>query len=294
MKIKMLLAAAGLAFVAAPAAAQNVMTLSIDTLAANVFAVGGFANGNVLILRDGSAALLVDAQSARRAPALDTLLRAHGIERVDHIVNTHYHSDHIGGNGVLRSAGTRVLAHANLAAQASKDTTITERDWDRNPEPPENLPSETFTDSALIRFGGYDVVVRNFGPAHTDGDAYVFIPALDLVHTGDILELNAPPFIDWWSGGTLVGMMAALDRVLALTGPDTRYVPGHGPVADRATAESYRAMVAELDQRSRALAAAGKTQPDDWKDVVAGYESRLGRPNWAAEFAQLLRIGYTR
>lgn len=220
------------------------MKMSFTRLQDDAYVISGFTNGNILVLRAPAGVLLVDAQSARRAPEADSVLRTLvGELPVRWIVNTHYHSDHVGGNGYFRAQGARVLAHWTVAAEASKDTTIRRRDgrdWHRTPEPPANLPDSSFTDSLSLRLGSTDVRVYHLVDAHTNGDAMIWVPSANLLHAGDIVEINAPPFIDWWTRGSLEGMVRAVDWALARTNDKTRIIPGHGPVIDRAELQRYR------------------------------------------------------
>ncbi|MGH7471158.1 MAG: MBL fold metallo-hydrolase [Longimicrobiales bacterium] len=227
---------------ASPLAAQ--LQMSGQRLQDDVFVISGYKNGNILVVRSADGLLLVDAQSARRVPEADSVLRTLvGALPVRWIVNTHYHSDHVGGNGFFRTRGARVIAHTSVAVEAAKDTTVRTRDgrdWHRTPEPAGNMPDSLFTDSLHLRFGSHTVLIHHPIDAHTNSDAMIWIPSLNVLHAGDIVEINDPPFIDWWTRGTLEGMLRAVDWAIARTNATTRIVPGHGPVIDRAELQRYR------------------------------------------------------
>jgi cyclase len=252
--LPLLVAAAAASGFLEPAAAQGVLALTREQLTPRIDVFAGFTNGNVLALRSDSGTLLVDAQSAKRVGLVDSALASLGAASVRLVINTHYHGDHIEGNAHFRAKGSRVLAHRNVAVQARKDTLITSwNNWHRTAAAADAIPTDSFADSMVFRFGAEEVRVYHAPNAHTDGDAIVWLPTSNIIHLGDIFELAAPPFIDWWVGGSAAGMIAAIDRVQPLINERTRVVPGHGPVSDRATLLTYRAMLA---------ASALRRQPD--------------------------------
>lgn len=276
--------------------AQQVLSLTRHQLGDRIDVFSGFTNGNVLAIRSDTGTLLIDAQSAKRVGLVDSALSALGAAPVRLIINTHYHGDHIEGNAHWRRKGARVLAHENVPRQAVKDTVIAAWDnWHRTAAVPEAFPSMGFRDSTVLRFAAEDVRVYHAPNAHTDGDAIVWLPRSNIIHLGDIFELDAPPFIDWWAGGSLAGMIAAIDRVLPLIDERTRVVPGHGPVADRATLLAYRAMLATLQARVQAAIDAGTTL-----DVLlaahptAEFDARLGGPRHGERLTRLLYVGLSR
>jgi glyoxylase-like metal-dependent hydrolase (beta-lactamase superfamily II) len=276
------------------AAQQLVLTRTPLTPRVDVFS--GFTNGNVLALRSDTGTLLVDAQSARRVSLVDSALTALGAQPVHVVINTHYHDDHIQGNAFFRARGARVLAHRNVPSQAAKDTVIASwNNWHRTPAERDALPDVGFSDSTTLVFGSEEVRVYHMPNAHTDGDAIVWLPRVNVVHLGDILELGAAPFIDWWAGGSLAGMIAAIDRVLPLIDERTRVVPGHGPVADRAALIAYRSMLATLHSRVQAAIDAGAsleqllaTRP------TAEYDAQLGGARQGERLTRLLHFGLPR
>ncbi|MGQ0643291.1 MAG: hypothetical protein ACT4P6_21305 [Gemmatimonadaceae bacterium] len=90
---------------------------------------------------------------------------------------------------------------------------------------PEAMPSSGFADSTVLPFGAEEVRVYHAPNAHADGDAIIWLPRSNIIHLGDIFELAAPPFIDWWVAGSATGMIAAIDRILPLINERTRVVP---------------------------------------------------------------------
>jgi glyoxylase-like metal-dependent hydrolase (beta-lactamase superfamily II) len=95
--------------------------------------------------------------------------------------------------------------------------------------------------------------------SHTDGDSFIYFEAANVIHAGDIFFNGFYPFIDVKHGGSLKGMIQAVDRILMLADDNTKIIPGHGPLADRAQLVNYREMLSIAYERLGKLKAEGKT-----------------------------------
>ncbi len=261
------------------------MQITVAQLRPTMHVASGFANGNVLILESDTGLLIIDAQSVKRVPELDSAIRAFTARPVRLVINTHYHGDHVEGNAYYRARGAQVLAHRTVPIEAEKDTVIADwGNWHRTPLATEALPTRTFDDSVAFDFGKERVVVLHAPNAHTNGDAMIWFPRSNVLHIGDILEVGAPPFIDLWSGGSLAGMIAAVDRVMAMVDDKTSIVPGHGAVSSRADLAKYRVMLQTVGERVRAAAAKGESADAvvaarparEWEGAMGG-ERRAGQ-----------------
>jgi glyoxylase-like metal-dependent hydrolase (beta-lactamase superfamily II) len=124
---------------------------------------------------------------------------------------------------------------------------------------PKGRPVVTFNDSATFHLNGRTVVVFHVRNAHTDGDAIVWFPEANVIHTGDCLFNGRYPVLDAGAGGTLDGMIAASERIVAMANADTKLIPGHGPLAKRADVEAFRDMLKETRSRLAPLIAQKKT-----------------------------------
>jgi glyoxylase-like metal-dependent hydrolase (beta-lactamase superfamily II) len=117
----------------------------------------------------------------------------------------------------------------------------------------------TFSDAVTFHINGDSLRVWHVAPAHTDGDAIVHFAKANVVHMGDVFVSAGLPFVDLTSGGSIDGVIAAADQVLAVSNTLTRIIPGHGPLATPARLRAWRDMLAALRDRVRAEVAAGKT-----------------------------------
>lgn len=273
-----------------PAHAQS---LRVESLAPGVHRIWGSADGGILVLEDGDRLVLVDAQTQAAAAAVDSALAVLGDAPVRLVVNTHYHADHLEGNARFRSAGAVTAAHRNVPAQALKDTVVADwGGWHRTPASPDALPSLLVDSTLTVRFGNSSAHFVHLPHAHTDGDLGAWLPDQNLVLLGDVLEIDAAPFIDWWAGGTLDGMIRACDWALGLGDGGTRYVPGHGPIIDRAAMTAYRDMLADLRRSTLSLLATHPTW-EAFRDagITQTYADQLGGERRARHLAALLYLG---
>jgi len=255
--------------------------------------ISGFTNGNILVLTGPDGTLLVDAQSARRVGLADSVLTSLGAPPVRWVINTHYHSDHTEGNALFRSRGAEIIGQEQLPLQMAKDTTIAAwGDWHRIPADPGAMPTRTFRDSLTLHINGQRVVVTHIPAAHTDGDAIVWLPDANVIHIGDLFEHLAPPFMDWWAGGRLEGMLAGVDWGLAHSDSATRIVPGHGPVGSRADLLAYREMLLGVSGGVATEVKAGATLEDARASrPAAPWQAQLGSQRRMDQFVALLYLG---
>ncbi len=206
---------------------------------------------------DAGDTLLIDAGIRVRAAEVQRVVSAMSPAPIRRVVNTHWHYDHVGGNETFARGGAIVFAHANVLRRVSEDTFVELMGRTVPALPPSGRPTVTFAER--VGFPVQDAHVIPLAPAHTDGDCLVHLPSLNLIQTGDVFWNGGYPLIDYSTSGSLEGMIAALERVLALTDEKTRVVPGHGPVGNRADVEAFRAMLVTAGERIRPLFLAGKS-----------------------------------
>jgi glyoxylase-like metal-dependent hydrolase (beta-lactamase superfamily II) len=117
----------------------------------------------------------------------------------------------------------------------------------------------TFAESLSFHVNGEDVDAVHVPPAHTDGDVIVYFRKANVIHGGDNVFNGFYPVVDLSSGGSVDGMIAAADRVLAASDASTKIIPGHGPLAAKADVKAFRDMLAASRDAVKPLVAAGKT-----------------------------------
>jgi cyclase len=233
--------------------------------------------GNVLVLHGPDGVVLVDNFVRPAWPQLKATLDAIG-RSLKTAIDTHWHFDHADNNANVHRAGAVLVAHARTKTRLSEPHDLLGLHMD--PEPADALPTETFTDARTISVNGDTLTLQYIPPAHTDTDISVRFAKANVLHLGDVFFNGVYPFIDASTGGNINGMVAGAEKALAAVDAQTRIVPGHGPLGDRAALERYRAMLAAIRDRVAALKSSGKALAD----VQAAKPSAAYDAEWGGGF----------
>lgn len=254
-----LLAICGMAGVL-PVAAQNFDRVEIKTekLADGVYMLTG-EGGNLGLGVGEDATFLIDDQYAPLTPKILAAIAALSKQPVKFVLNTHWHLDHVGGNENLGKAGSLIVAHDNVRRRMSSEQFIAAFKMKVEPSPKAALPVVTFAESVSFHLNGDEIHGFHVAKAHTDGDTVVVFRKANVVHLGDVFFSGTYPFIDLSSGGSINGVIAAVDRVLAMIDDRTKVIPGHGRLSDKAGLGAYRRMLAGIRDRVQEQVRAGKS-----------------------------------
>ena len=231
--------------------------LKTASLGPQIFMFSGDGGDVVAIVDDGST-LLIDSGVDSRAAELDHAIFKATARPVTRLVNTHCHFDHTGGNGFFGASGVTIIAQENVRKRLSSRQNIAVIGLHDGPYPTQALPTVNYSSSMKLQQGSQDLTLAYYGLAHTDGDTVIYVAPANIAVVGDIFSNAFYPIIDLPSGGSIDGIVHAVDQILARTDDQTKIVPGHGPVATRADLKEYRDMLVQVRERVRALIAAGK------------------------------------
>ncbi len=231
--------------------------LSIEHVAGNVYMVqrpGGGGNIGAFVGPDG--VLLVDSLFAPMSESLIAAVAEVTDESIRFLINTHIHLDHVGGNANLAAMGVLIFAHDNTRLKFLEQSSHFPRNGGSfAPQPPAaGRPVVTYNDAMSFHLNGEEVRAFLAPSAHTDGDTFVHFPESDVLHLGDVFRTTSYPIIDKFNGGTLRGTIAALDMAIAMAGPETKVIPGHGlEVVGRAEMVEFRDMILDIRDRIHAM-----------------------------------------
>ena len=255
--------------------------LEVLPVQGQVFMVAG-AGGNVTLQVGSEGVLVVDSGATGQTDKLLAAIARLTPKPVRFLVNTSADPDHVAGNrGVVQSQGGvrgprpgGVGGGNPLGQNAGVMTMSHENAYNRMSTPNgsfpaltgEGLPESTFfTPRKELFSNGEPVQLYSQPSAHTDGDVLVFFRKSDVVSTGDVFVTTSYPVIDTARGGSIGGIVSALNNVIDLTVPErnqmggTRVVPGHGRICNEADVVEYRDMVTIIRDRVQAMVKKGMT-----------------------------------
>ena len=262
-------------------AQQDFSKVQIETIpvANGVYMLVG-SGGNIGLSVGQDGAFLIDDQYA---PLTDKIIKAISAvtdQPVRFLINTHWHYDHTGGNENIGKGGTIIVAHDNVRKRLAKGQFMKAFNTNIPPSPPKALPVITFTDSVTFHWNDETLEVVHPKSAHTDGDAVIYFKNANVVHIGDLLFNGIYPFVDAESGGSMEGLIAGVDQVLARIDDNTKVIPGHGPLGNKADLKAYRDMLADVHARMTELIKAGK----NLDEIVAAKPTADYDAKWGGGF----------
>jgi cyclase len=218
-------------------------------VAGNIYMLQG-AGGNIAASIGNDGIVIVDDQFAPLAEKIQASLKSLGItdKPVRFVINTHYHGDHTGGNAPFSNAGSTVIAQDNVRKRLESGGTAGNGGtihMENKPAEKAALPIITFEHDVTVHLNGEDIRALHFPAGHTDGDSIIFFPKNNVVHMGDDFVRYGFPFIDVSSGGSVQGMIAAMEKATAQLPADVKVIPGHGALSNLDDVREFTQMLKE-------------------------------------------------
>jgi cyclase len=227
-------------------------------LSENVYMLLG-SGGNIGVYAGDDGVFLVDDQFAPLTKKIKAAIGKISDKKIRFVINTHWHFDHVGGNENLGEMGSVIIAHENVRKRMSTDQFIEFFQKKIPASPKVALPIITFTKDLMFHLNGENIHVFHVNNAHTDGDAIVYFRNSNVIHTGDIYFAGLYPFIDTSAHGSVNGVIDAAQYVLSIINDDTKVVPGHGPLSNKAELRAYVDMLISVRAKISKQISDGKT-----------------------------------
>ena len=235
--------------------AQGFDDVTIETikLSDHVYMLAG-AGGNIGVSVGDDGAIVIDDQFAPLTPKIVAAIKALSDKSIQFLVNTHHHGDHTGGNANMSKEGAKIIAHDNVRKRLAE---MPKRDGSMNSK--EALPIITFNDKMSLYINDEQVAIFRVEHAHTDGDALLYFTESNVLHTGDVYFNGMYPYIDLNSSGSVNGYIDAVKQTLKLINDDTKIIPGHGSVSNKAEYKFFLTMLETLKANVLSEIKIGKT-----------------------------------
>ncbi|WP_286745026.1 MULTISPECIES: MBL fold metallo-hydrolase [unclassified Pseudoalteromonas] len=221
----------GLLLSSATHADENPVTA--EKLSDSVYVLFG-QGGNIAASVGEDGIYIIDDQFAKLSNDIKKTISDLKPGSAEFVINTHHHGDHTGGNENFAKAGAHVIAHDNVHKRLEE----------KHGANSDYLPRISFGHDLKLHFNNEHAHVVHYAYAHTDGDSVIFFNNDNIVHMGDIyFNFGSLPFVDVDSGGSVDGILAAVNDVIKQIDERTIVIPGHGPVSDRSGLETYAKLV---------------------------------------------------
>lgn len=220
--------------------------IKVTKISGSVYMLEG-AGGNIGASVGEDGIVVVDDQYAPLAEKIEAALKGITDKPVRFVINTHYHEDHTGGNAFFQQQAP-IIAQDNVRKRLENGGTagnLGSVQFDAKAQPKAALPIITFDHDVTVHLNGEDIRALHFPSGHTDGDSVIFFPKSNVVHMGDDFVTYGFPFIDLGGGGSVDGMISALETIVPKLPADVKVIPGHGPVSNLDDVRRFITMLRE-------------------------------------------------
>jgi len=274
-------------------------TLTLEKLTDRTWCLFG-TGGNVGFVVTDAGVLVVDDQYENVAQGIVDKIASVTDQPIRYLVNTHYHSDHTGGNPVFIKFA-EIIAHDTVrprllefpetirktypAKIAAVEKEIAEIEDPVDPyraslEKDLGLlkyfvdsanafrvekaapPGLTYEGTVTVWLAGEEIRIFHVAPAHTDGDSMVYFRNENVLHVGDVMFNGMVPFIDALAGGSVEGSIENIDYAISQIPSDAKIIPGHGPVTNVEGLRRYRSFLADVRTKVAQAVKSGMSRAD--------------------------------
>ncbi len=242
--------------------------IEVEKVSSNIAMLKG-AGGNLGVSYGPDGVFVIDDQYAPMSKKISEAIKSLTKQPVKYVFNTHWHEDHTGGNEEMAKKGSVIVAHENVRKRMSTEQFIGLFQKKVPASPTDALPVITFDSEINFYLNGEDVEIFHVEHAHTDGDSIVYFKKSNILHMGDTYFNGNYPFIDVSSGGSVNGLIKAIEKALTIANNKTKIIPGHGALSHKKELISYLEMlkksrdnIASMLKSNKSLDEIIKAQPN--------------------------------
>jgi cyclase len=257
------------------------LQIGTDRLADNLYMLrDSRGKGNTVVLTGADGVLMVDTKGGKSIHKLLAKIAELSDKPIRFAIITHWHFDHVGGNETVAKTGATIIAHANVRKHMGIEHHMKIFNAKVPPAPETARPLLTYTKEVALHLNGEDISVFHMAPGHTDGDSVIYFQNANVIHMGDLYFEGLYPFIGIYSGGSINGMVKVISQILPMIDDNTKVVPGHGPLSNKAQLQEYLSMLTAIRDNVSRLMKEGKTM----EEVVAAKPTQAFDEKWGNGF----------
>ncbi|HVY66223.1 MAG TPA: MBL fold metallo-hydrolase [Gammaproteobacteria bacterium] len=257
---------------------QQEVKVVTTKLGGNVYGIDG-QGGRAAALVGPDGIFMVDSQFARVSDKIVAALKEISPAAIRFLVNTHVHGDHTGGNENFAKLGATILGRPELREQLLNPRPAPGNGQVPPVAPPAALPIVLYDAPTTVYLDGETIRLVPLPAAHTNGDTAVKFEQADVLMTGDVFRSQGFPAAGVTNGGSYLGTIDALNKLIEMAGPNTKVVPGHGPVVGKAELVFHRDMAVTVRDRVAKMLKQKKTAEQILAaKPTAEFEEKVGGP----------------
>jgi cyclase len=236
---------------------ENV-TINTTKLTDSIYMLEG-SGGNIALSVGQDGTFIVDDQFAPLTEKIKEAISKITDKPIKFIINTHWHSDHTGGNENLGEIGAIIVSHDNVRKRLSTDQVIEFFNMTIPALSEKGLPIVTFSDNMTIYQNGEEIKIIHVDNGHTDGDSIVFFTKNNVIHVGDDFSDKSYPVIDISSGGSIDGLITSLGTISSTINNETRVISGHTGISNKTKVNDFTNMLKDVRDQVNQMKSEGKS-----------------------------------